>query len=78
MQVIHDVGLGGALLFAWTDEWFKFTWNTLPRQAVADSERRALWHDPLTNEQWFGLNAEDPVPVGERTVSVSSSASGAS
>lgn len=68
IHVIHDVGLGGALLFAWTDEWFKFTWNTLPRQEVADSERRALWHDPLTNEQWFGLNAEDPVPVGDRTV----------
>ena len=73
IRVIHDVGLGGALLFEWTDEWFKFTWNTLPRHAIVDSERRALWHDPLTNEQWFGLNAADPVPVGDRTVSESSS-----
>jgi hypothetical protein len=69
IRVAHDVGLGGALLFSWADEWFKFTWNTLPRHAVADSERRALWHDPLTNEQWFGLNAQDPVRAGKRVIS---------
>jgi hypothetical protein len=23
------------------------------------ADRRALWHDPLTNEQWFGLLAQD-------------------
>ena len=60
MRTIKDVGMAGALLFAWTDEWFKFTWNTRPRQSVVDSERRALWHDPLTNEQWFGVLAADP------------------
>jgi hypothetical protein len=69
VQVVHDVGLGGALLFSWADEWFKFTWNTLPRQAVVNSERRGLWHDPLTNEQWFGLNAEDPTRVGPQVLS---------
>ncbi|WP_226344117.1 hypothetical protein [Agilicoccus flavus] len=63
-----ELGLAGGLLFAWTDEWFKFTWNTLPRHAVADPERRALWHDVLTNEQFFGLLAHDPARVGERTV----------
>jgi hypothetical protein len=68
VRLISDLDLAGALIFAWSDEWFKFTWNTLPRHGVVDSERRSLWHDPLTNEQWFGLNAEDPVPVGRRVV----------
>jgi hypothetical protein len=57
LQVVHDVGLGGAFLFEWTDEWFKFTWNTVDLQRPAD--RRPLWHDALTNEQHFGLHASD-------------------
>ena len=48
----------GAFLFAWTDEWFKFTWNTMEHQAPRD--RRQLWHDVMTNEQYFGLVATDP------------------
>ena len=68
VRAVHDVGLTGALIFSWADEWFKFTWNTLPRHAVAHSERRALWHDPLTNEQWFGLNAVDPTPTETRVL----------
>ena len=68
VRLVHDVGLGGALLFAWSDEWFKHTWNTQPRHGVVDSERRALWHDPLTNEQWFGLVAQDPVRAGWRVL----------
>jgi hypothetical protein len=71
VRVASDLDLAGALLFSWADEWFKFTWNTVPRHEVVDSERRAIWHDPLTNEQWFGLNAEDPVPVGKRVLSES-------
>jgi len=71
LRVISDVGLAGGLLFSWTDEWFKFTWNTVPRQSVVDPERRALWHDPLTNEQWFGLLAQDPVGSDWRTVAES-------
>jgi hypothetical protein len=60
LRVIRRERLAGAFLFSWADEWFKFTWNTLPRQqAVAD--RRQLWHDPWTNEQWFGLVATDAV-----------------
>jgi hypothetical protein len=57
MGMIQDLGLAGGLIFAWTDEWFKFTWNTINHQEPAD--RRALWHDPLTNEQHFGLVATD-------------------
>jgi hypothetical protein len=61
LRTIRALDLAGGLLFEWTDEWFKFTWNTRPRQLPA--ERRALWHDPLTNEQWFGLLAQDPQPT---------------
>jgi hypothetical protein len=43
-------------VFGWTDEWFKFTWNTIAHQ---DPERRQLWHDVYTNEQHFGLLAVD-------------------
>ena len=58
LRLIHDVGMAGGLLFEWTDEWFKLTWNTVAHQVPAD--RRQLWHDPLTNEQYFGLVATDP------------------
>ena len=62
LRVIRRERLAGAFLFSWIDEWFKFTWNTLPRQQpVAD--RRQLWHDPWTNEQWFGLVAADAGPL---------------
>ncbi|MEU7903524.1 hypothetical protein [Actinoplanes sp. NPDC049118] len=56
LHVIKDQGLAGAFLFAWMDEWFKYTWNTVRHQVP---ERRQLWHDPLTNEQHFGLLAMD-------------------
>ena len=56
MRMMRDKGLGGAFVFSWADEWFKRTWNTLERQVA---ERRQLWHDPLTNEQWFGVLATD-------------------
>ncbi len=67
LRGIRSQDLSGGFLFIWADEWFKFTWNTLPRTTVADAERRSLWHDPLTNEQWFGVIAEDPVPTGWST-----------
>jgi len=56
LRLISRQGLAGGLLFSWADEWFKFTWNTVAHQ---DRERRQLWHDPLTNEQHFGLVAMD-------------------
>ena len=62
LRVIHREGLSGAFLFSWIDEWFKFTWNTLPRQEPV-AARRQLWHDPWTNEQWFGLVAADAGPA---------------
>lgn len=68
LRSIKAAGLSGALVFSWTDEWFKRTWNTEPRQDATNTERRALWHDPLTNEQWFGIFAQDPVRTGWRTL----------
>ena len=64
LRDIKDIGLAGGLLFAFGDEWFKFTWNTVEHQIPAD--RRQLWHDPLTNEQHFGLLAKDAVGPEQR------------
>ncbi len=60
VRLIHGQGLAGALVFEWSDEWFKRTWNTLEHQL---GERRQLWHDPLTNEQFFGVVATDSAPL---------------
>jgi hypothetical protein len=57
LRLIEAQGLSGGFVFAWTDEWFKRTWNTLEHQVPA--ERRQVWHDPLTNEQHFGMLATD-------------------
>lgn len=58
LRLIKDAGLAGGFLFEWADEWYRLTWNTITHQ---DASRRQLWHDPLTNEQSFGLLATDPV-----------------
>ena len=64
LRQLRRIGLAGGLLFAWSDEWFKFTWNTIEHQRPAD--RRQLWHDPLTNEQHFGLVAQDATGPEQR------------
>jgi hypothetical protein len=56
LRLIQGQGMSAGFLFSWADEWFKFTWNTTAHQYAA---RRQLWHDPLTNEQNFGLIAMD-------------------
>ncbi|WP_289136059.1 hypothetical protein [uncultured Brevibacillus sp.] len=53
-----DENLNGAILFAWQDEWFKFTWNTLDLELPR--ERRAMWRNRLTNEENFGVIAVEP------------------
>ncbi|GAB3655472.1 hypothetical protein GCM10027596_08520 [Nocardioides korecus] len=60
MRMMQSIGLGGGFVFSWADEWFKRTWNTMEHQ---DPARRQLWHDPLTNEQWFGITATDTPQV---------------
>jgi len=58
LRIQLDVGLAGGFVFAWQDEWFKRTWNTMDTEVPPD--RRQLWPNPLTNEASFGLLAMDP------------------
>jgi len=58
LNTIEEVGLSGALVFEWTDEWFKFTWNTIDYELPPD--RRSLWANPWTNEAKFGVVATEP------------------
>ena len=58
LRIIRDQGCAGGFVFEWTDEWFKFTWNTIDYELPAG--RRQLWVNPLTNEEHFGLVATDP------------------
>ncbi|WP_245665154.1 hypothetical protein [Actinoplanes subtropicus] len=62
LREIKEEGMAGGFLFEWADEWYRLAWNTITHQ---DASRRQLWHDPLTNEQHFGLLATDPGPLGE-------------
>ncbi len=74
LHLIKDSGASAGLLFSWTDEWFKFTWNTIAHQ---DATRRQLWHDPYTNEQHFGLVALDATgPPGTAATTVADDADG--
>ncbi len=57
LEMMRRTGIAGGMVFSWTDEWFKTTWNTATHHHPAD--RRRLWHDPLTNEQYFGVIAAD-------------------
>lgn len=71
LEAMRTEGYDGGLLFEWTDEWFKFTWNTwdleMPR------ERRAMWRNRLTNEENFGVVAmeagdgENPIFLDGKT-----------
>ena len=71
MRLLEAQGMGAGFVFAWSDEWFKRSWNTLAHQVPAG--RRQLWHDPLTNEQWFGVLATDSAPVADSLREQSSS-----
>jgi hypothetical protein len=57
MSAIQQERFAGALVFEWADEWFKFTWNT--KEIELPGERRSLWRNPLTNEEHFGIVAEE-------------------
>ncbi len=72
LSMFASLGLTGATLTAWADDWSASTWNTAERYALVTPQRRALYHDPLTSDQWHGLIAHDPVRAGDRVVHESS------
>jgi hypothetical protein len=57
LGVIQREGYAGGVLFEWTDEWFKRTWNTMD---VELAEGRPLWPNAMTNEEQFGVIAVEP------------------
>jgi hypothetical protein len=52
-QNAYDAGTGGAILFAWVDEWWKRTW--IVDELALPRERYKLWHNVTSPEQNFGL-----------------------
>jgi hypothetical protein len=57
LRDIKEEGYAGGVVFEWVDEWFKFTWNTVDLELPGD--RRQLWRNDLTNEEFFGLIAAE-------------------
>lgn len=56
----YDAGTGGAILFAWIDEWWKRTW--IVDELAFPRERYKLWHNVTSPEQNFGLLGFEPDP----------------
>ena len=63
---IYSEAYDGAIIFSWQDEWFKKSWNTLHLEMP--QHRRPLWLNRLTNEEFFGMIAVEPGPVGSMIV----------
>lgn len=51
----YDAETGGAILFAWIDEWWKRTW--IVDELALPRDRYKLWHNVTSPEQNFGLLA---------------------
>jgi hypothetical protein len=58
LRNIDEEGYAGGIVFQWVDEWFKLTWNTLDLELPPD--RRQMWRNDLTNEEFFGVVAAEP------------------
>lgn len=54
---IQASGCAGGIVYNWQDEWFRYTWNTIP---TVDLNYNIYWSDYQTNEQSFGLLSFDP------------------
>jgi hypothetical protein len=50
---IREAGAGGAILFAWLDEWFKKNWVVIEYEIPLDNTR--LWHNVMDAEQNYGI-----------------------
>ena len=50
---IRESGAGGAILFAWMDEWFKKNWAVIEYEIPLDNTR--LWHNVMDAEQNYGI-----------------------
>lgn len=68
VRLYASLGLAGGILASWTDDWSARSWNTVARHEPGPDSSAAIWHDPLTADQWFGLVAHDPVRAGVRTI----------
>lgn len=58
MRSILDEGYAGGIIFEWSDEWAKKTWNTEP--FMVPWERQVLWQNAMCPEQNYGLLAVEP------------------
>jgi len=60
---IKDVGFAGGLVFEWIDEWWKHNWIAVDWEKPFF--RKALWHNDLDPEQFFGIMKflPDPAPT---------------
>ncbi len=56
LDSMYEEGYAGGLVFAFQDEWFKRTWNTMDFDIP---DRRPFWNNQQTNEQYFGVLAFD-------------------
>lgn len=50
---IKDAGFAGGMVFEWIDEWWKHNW--IAEDFEKPFPRKALWHNDLDPEQFFGL-----------------------
>ena len=58
MRSIIEEGYAGGIIFEWTDEWAKKTWNTEP--FMVPWERQVLWQNAMCPEQNYGIMAVEP------------------
>jgi len=58
MRSILDLGYAGGIIFEWSDEWAKKTWNTEP--FMIPWERQVLWQNAMCPEQNYGILAVEP------------------
>lgn len=58
MRSILEENYAGGIIFEWTDEWAKKTWNSEP--FMVPWERQVLWQNAMCPEQNYGILAVKP------------------